>query len=286
MKRNGLRVTLFIGLVCGATLLAATPARAQVVLDQSFTGEHPYWLGAEFYANSNAQTFTAGVSGKLVGVKVDVSLWQDQLPLRVAVRSVFEGLPTDTVLTEITLPLGEPADRMDTFIEFEEPITIVEGTQYALVLNFVDAAVGENTGMWSGGVDHWYGTDYYPGGEWLHSSDGVVFYPYAWADADVHFQTYVDVTPDVRTSIEDFIDDLRELVDDGEIPYRRGRHLIADLELALWFLDFNKGEMLAAIRLELFIKRVEGMLKRDEVDPELGEELLVRARGILDLFKV
>lgn len=272
--------------LCGMLAVGAATAGAQVVLDQSFTDPHYYHLGAEFYGHYNAQTFTAGVTGMLVGVKVDVSLWQDDLPLRVAVRSVSDGVPTNTVLTEMTLPPGEPAAGIDTYIELEKPFTVVAGTQYALVLNFVGAGEWENSGMWTGGTDFWYGTDFYPGGEWFFSLDGIDFEPYHWNDhADVHFQTYVDVTPDVRETIEEFIDDLHELIAEGEIAYGRGRGLIAELQVALWFLKYNGGESLAAVRLEIFIIKVELMLDRGEVEAALGEELLLRARAILQLLR-
>jgi hypothetical protein len=286
MYGERLDALLVITVMIGITLVAAAPAGAQVVLDQSFTEPHQYHLGAEFYGHYNAQTFTAGVTGMLVGVKVDVSLWQHEIPLRVAVRSVSDGYPTDTVLTEITLPPGEPADGIETYIEFDRPVTVAEGNQYALVLNFVGAGDWENTGMWIGGTDLWYGTDFYQGGEWFFSLDGTDFRPYYWNDhADVHFQTYVDVTPDVKKTIEEFIVDIRELIDDGEISSSKGRGLIAELQVALWFLKYNGGESLAAVRLELFIIKVEGMLERGEVDPELGNELLVRARAILNLLR-
>ncbi len=79
--------------------------------------------------------------------------------------------------------------------------------------------------------------------------------------------------------------DVRELIDAGEIRYGRGRSLIAELQVALWFLKFNNGESIAAVRIELFIIKVKGMITRGEVDPVLGTELLSKARTILELLR-
>lgn len=268
----------------GIMLLGAGTMSAQVVLDQTFT--MPSALGWEFQDNYVAQTFTAGVTGRLVGIRVGVSLWQVELPIQVSIRSCQDGVPNDSVLTEMVLPPGVPADRLESYIELNEPITVVEGTQYALVLNVIGAVYGESPGLWTGAVDYYYDTDYYPGGELLFSHDGIVFQPYPWSGfADLHFQTYVDLTPDVKKTIEELIDDLHELVAKGEIGFGRGRSLIAELEVALWFLEFDGGEWLAAVRLDLFIKKVENMIRHDAIDPNLGEELLIRAREILELLQ-
>jgi hypothetical protein len=91
--------------------------------------------------------------------------------------------------------------------------------------------------------------------------------------------------PTVEETIEELIVDLRELIGEGEISYSRGRSLIAELQVALWFLGYNGGEIIAALRIELFIIKVEGMLDRGEIEPELGEELVTRARAILEMLR-
>jgi hypothetical protein len=90
---------------------------------------------------------------------------------------------------------------------------------------------------------------------------------------------------EVEDVIDDLIDDIRELIDDGEIPYGRGRGLIAELQVALWFLQFSGGEAIAIVRIELFIIKVEGMMNRAEIDEELGNELLSRANGIIAMLE-
>ncbi len=85
--------------------------------------------------------------------------------------------------------------------------------------------------------------------------------------------------------IEELIDDVEELVEDGELNNGRGRSLIAELQVALWFLEFHNGERIAAIRLELFIKKVEQLLAIDQLDAALGSELLVKARAALQMLQ-
>jgi len=75
------------------------------------------------------------------------------------------------------------------------------------------------------------------------------------------------------------------LIDDGEINYGRGRSLIAELQVALWFLQWNNGERQAAVRLELFIKKVEIMVRTNQLDPELGAELIAKAEAILEMLR-
>jgi uncharacterized repeat protein (TIGR03803 family) len=89
----------------------------------------------------------------------------------------------------------------------------------------------------------------------------------------------------VEDLIEELIDDVGDLVDDGEINSGRGRSLIAELQVALWFLQWNNGETQAIVRLQLFIKKVEIMITTDQVDPDLGAELIAKANAILDLLR-
>ena len=89
----------------------------------------------------------------------------------------------------------------------------------------------------------------------------------------------------VEEHIEELIIDVSELIDDGEISYGRGRSLIAELQVALWFLQFNNGEVIAVTRIRLFIIKVERLIDAGDLDPALGDELLSKARTILDLLQ-
>jgi hypothetical protein len=101
-------------------------------------------------------------------------------------------------------------------------------------------------------------------------------------DAGAHEGTVEQTTEGL---INLLIVDVEELIDDGEINYGRGRSLIAELQVALWFLQFNNGERIAVIRIELFIKKVEILVSKGELEPELGDELLVKARAVLERLK-
>lgn len=94
-----------------------------------------------------------------------------------------------------------------------------------------------------------------------------------------------EVVVDVEDAIDELIIDVRELIDAGEIRYGRGRSLMAELQVALWFLQFNNGESIAAVRIQLFIIKVKRLIRTGELDPEIGDELLVRARAILELLR-
>ncbi len=88
-----------------------------------------------------------------------------------------------------------------------------------------------------------------------------------------------------KESIEELIDDVRELIDDGEIGYSRGRSLIAELQVALWFLKWNNGESQAIVRMQLFIIKTQNYIATGQVDPELGAELIARAEAIIELLR-
>jgi hypothetical protein len=55
--------------------------------------------------------------------------------------------------------------------------------------------------------------------------------------------------------------------------------------VALWFLQWNNGETQAIVRIELFIKKVEIMVKTNQLDPDLGAELIAKARAIIELLR-
>jgi hypothetical protein len=94
-----------------------------------------------------------------------------------------------------------------------------------------------------------------------------------------------ELSTDPVTVIEELIDDVQAIIEAGEINYGRGRSLIAELQVALWFLDFNNGERIAVTRIELFIIKVERLIDKGELDEELGNDLLVKARAVLQMLE-
>jgi hypothetical protein len=126
------------------SLIPATPtASAQThrvtdrVVDQEFMPDTSFIVPINLSGNFSAQTFTAGVSGDLVAINLDVT-GVGPYPLHVAIRSVGpNGAPTETILGETTLtgpsPWSAPPDRL---ITFPSPIALTAGVQYAIVLNY------------------------------------------------------------------------------------------------------------------------------------------------------
>lgn len=78
---------------------------------------------------------------------------------------------------------------------------------------------------------------------------------------------------------------MRELIETGEGKYSRGRSLNAELQVTLWFLQFKNGETIEAVRIQPFIIKVKRLIETGELDLALGNELLVKARTILDLLQ-
>jgi hypothetical protein len=165
-----------------------TPAQAAPIVDQSFTS------GSDLGASINdccvfvAQTFTAGLTGTLAGVNIDVLGFDPALfPLDVAIRTVSGNVPTATVLSEVTL--GSGTSLLSDFIAFPNVIDVVAGTSYAIVVNYDGAPApgpGMAQGLWSGATG-----DLYPaGGLFFSFSDGVSWF--GDAGNDTHFRTYVD----------------------------------------------------------------------------------------------
>src|SRR5262245_57144562 len=79
------------------------PVEAQLyTLDQSFTS--PYNEGCNINDGFTyvAQTFTAGLSGTLTAVSVDI-IGYHALPLRIEIRGVSDGHPNSTLLGSTTL---------------------------------------------------------------------------------------------------------------------------------------------------------------------------------------
>jgi hypothetical protein len=164
----------------------SVPSKAQLTLDQSYTP------GTDLGANINAccafigQTYTAGITGVLGGVSLDVITLEstDVFNLHVAIRAVSGGLPTSTILGEVTLP--SDASDLSQIVMFPQSIPQVAGVQYAIVVDYPDAPAGGNQGIWHGTDGNGYAR-----GDLVSSSDGTSFRFVGQNTFDVHFKTYV-----------------------------------------------------------------------------------------------
>lgn len=202
MTKLSSRLLVFVLLSGSLAAGSAWPARAATpapVVDQSFTS--PNGLGAAINECCKfiAQTFTAGRSGTLAGVNIDVLSFEPTMrfPLHVAIRTVTPGgEPGPTILGETTLPGGAP---LSLLIRFPQTITIQAGVQYAIVVNFDGApppGPGRALGGWAGGTG-----DPYPGGKLYFSQfDGSSWFQSN--DGDLHFRTYVTEILEVSIDIK------------------------------------------------------------------------------------
>ncbi len=169
LNSNGILLILWSVAVVGAvpTSAAADP----IVVDQALS-DRPVG-GPHLFAMINgccpflAQTYTAGLTGTLVGVSVDVFAAVDSSPLQVALRDTYLAswttgtgttmsayFPGPDILASTILDTSNAS--LDTFISFTTPVPQVEGSRYAIVVNYPDAVPGTGPGGWSGRVDNKY----------------------------------------------------------------------------------------------------------------------------------
>ncbi len=177
-----------IGLLLTVGLCLSLPAHSGVVLDQVYTMPRPMPLGANINEGFElvAQTFTAGVSGHLVGVTADI--FDIKLaatdPLTVTIRAAAGQTPSPTILA--TKVLTADSLMLSEIVEFNPPVSITAGTEYAIVVQYADVphGAGQGRGNWMGS-----NSNEYPAGRGTFSNDGVSWAPTSF---DLFFRTYVD----------------------------------------------------------------------------------------------
>jgi hypothetical protein len=127
---------MLIGLATAARAAAPAIDQSAPAVDQSFTA--PTNLGAEINECFAfvAQTFTAGRTGALTGVSVDIRGVGSTRP-RVQIRTVPSGAPTPTVLGETVLEANGAS--LSQVIAFPTSITVTAGVQYAIVVSYEGA---------------------------------------------------------------------------------------------------------------------------------------------------
>jgi hypothetical protein len=183
-----------LGLAAGMfTLAAALPATATSVLDQSFTTPDDLFSAIGEGCTYIAQTFTAGVTGTLTGVNIDVQANPDAPPLRVVIRRTHNGSPLGTPLG--VRSLAYPKAPLSRLIAFDEGISVVAGRLYAIQVNFRGVEAGSGgQGGWDGAID-----DHYLGGRAMGGDCPSYGDPGFWdvtaSPYDLHFRTYVEPTP-------------------------------------------------------------------------------------------
>jgi hypothetical protein len=193
MAHRRLKRLILIALMAGLAV-SAFPARvAAGTLDQSQAN-----LGAGSLGFGNAfgsvyeagQSFTAGLSGTLDQVDVDVSRSSGCDPgsgISLAIRTVTDAMPTDTTLASANLP-ASTISFINSWVSlsFAAPTEVTEGSQYALVLSAPDASCSEDAPYWLAMA----GDDPYPRGQAMANG------PSGWGTGavegfDLAFKTYV-----------------------------------------------------------------------------------------------
>ena len=186
--REALLATLIV--LCAGCLLAPGVALAGTLDQQQTDGSGGN--SAIFSGQSDAQTFTAGLSG---GVdQVDLQLQAPltpTAPLTVEIRDVSGGSPGSMVLASQSVPGSSvPVSPAFVSIHFATPAPVVAGTQYAIVA--YSSTISTNGYGWAYSPN---GANPYAGGEGLYTLTSPP--SGAWTPlsgmADLAFKTYVVV---------------------------------------------------------------------------------------------
>ena len=159
-------------------------------LDQSFTTPSDLSAGLYGLPVAEAQSYTAGISGTLQGVAVDVTAVDQTLVARIRIESVSGGIPTNVVLGQARASGGGNLS-INTVIPFSTPIPQVAGQQYAILVDYPEAPPFHDgiieAADWIGATGNAY-----PAGTLLSTFDGgATWQSYASEGFDVHFRTFV-----------------------------------------------------------------------------------------------
>ena len=198
-----------VGIACGVAAfngaICARAAAEPFVIDQQMT-ERPMGGPHLFYMINGccpflAQTYTAGLTGRLVGVSIDVFSGTEGPPLRVAIRDTYlggwtdaDGTPNSAFFpggtTFASTVLDSSSSRLDRFIAFPTFVPQIAGIRYAIVVDYPGAEPGSGPGGWSGRVDN-----FYPRGEAVAGlSSHRWFTPHS--SYDLYFETTVAPIPE------------------------------------------------------------------------------------------
>jgi hypothetical protein len=159
-------------------------------LDQSFTTPSDLSAGLYGLPVFEAQSYTAGISGTLQGVAVDITAVDQTLVARIQIRTVSGGIPTNVVLGTARASGGGNLS-INTVIPFSTTIPQVAGQQYAILVDYPEAPPFEDSNIeaadWNGATGNAY-----PAGTLLSTFDGgATWQSYASEGFDVHFRTFV-----------------------------------------------------------------------------------------------
>lgn len=185
---------LSVLLIAFFMLLASTNTSFSQTLDQSLTSPSDLSTSINECCPFIAQTFTAGLTGTLAGISVNIQ-GNSSYNLNVAIHSVdSSGVPTSTVLGSTAL--NSNSATLSELIIFQETIYLTAGVQYAIVVNYPGAPQFYG-GEWSGANGNYYG-----GGQiFAGSGTSPINWWLSYPDYDLHFQTYVSTAITVTIDI-------------------------------------------------------------------------------------
>jgi hypothetical protein len=162
----------------------------QAQLDQSFTTPGDLSDGLYGHPVLMAQSYTAGISGTLQGVAIDVTAIDVTLVARIQIEAITGGVPSNIVLGQARAAKGGDLS-ISSVIPFATAIPQVAGRQYAILVDYPEAPTFsngiQNTASWNGSDGN-----VYPAGTMFSTFDnGVTWTSYQSNGFDLHFQTFV-----------------------------------------------------------------------------------------------
>ena len=185
----GKSVTLNTGAAVHFDQSSACPSNT-AELDQSFITGNDLSAGLYGLPVFEAQSYTAGITGTLQGVAIDVSAIDVNQVARIQIEAIVGGVPSNVVLGTARAASGGDL-AITTVIPFSTPISQVAGQQYAILVDYPDAPPFvngiENTASWNGSDGNLY-----PAGTLFSTFDGgTTWQSFASDGLDLHFQTFV-----------------------------------------------------------------------------------------------
>jgi hypothetical protein len=165
-------------------------ASSAPVLDQSFTTGNDLSDGLYGKPALMAQSYTAGISGTLQGVAIDVTAIDVTQVARIQIEVIAGGQPSNVVLGQARAASGGDL-ALTTVIPFSTAIAQVAGQQYAILVDYPEAPMFvdgiENTASWNGSDGNLY-----PAGTMFTTFDnGTTWQSFASEGFDLHFRTFV-----------------------------------------------------------------------------------------------
>jgi len=158
--------------------------------DQSFTTGVDLSDGLYGKPVLMGQSYTAGITGTLQGVAIDVTAIDVNLVARIQIEAITGGVPSNVVLGQARAARGGDLS-INTVIPFSTSIPQVAGQQYVILVDYPEAPPFvdgiENTASWNGSDGNLYAA----GTMFSTFDNGATWTSYAAEGFDLNFQTFV-----------------------------------------------------------------------------------------------